>query len=180
MNKASQLLIAGFGGQGVQFCGKFLARVGLHEGREVSYLSSYGPEVRGGTSNCSVIISDEPVGSPIVTEPEILVTLNLPSLDKFENRAVPGAMIFVDSSLIDRKVVRTDTDNHYLPATQIASDNGLTGFANMIMLGFVVKKSGIVRYEDVLSTVESMVSGKKPGLLENNLKALELGYTYQD
>ena len=180
MSKASQLLIAGFGGQGVQFCGKFLAMVGLNEGREVSYLSSYGPEVRGGTSNCSVIISDEAVGSPIVTDPEILVALNLPSLDKFESRAVPGAKIFVDSSLIDRKVEREDTENFYMPATQMASDNGLTGFANMIMLGYLVRKSEVVSYDEVLRTVEKMVAGKKPGLLEKNLKALDLGYNYNN
>lgn len=180
MIKASQLLIAGFGGQGVQFVGKFLAHVGIKEGREVSYLSSYGPEVRGGTSNCSVILSDEPVGSPIVTDPEILVAFNLPSLDKFESRAVPGAAIFVDSSLVERKVERTDTENFYLPATQLASDNGLTGSANMIMLGYLVKKSGVVSYEDVVATMNEMVAGKKPGLLEKNLKAIALGYEYQD
>ncbi len=180
MIKASQLLIAGFGGQGVQFCGKFLAHVGIKEGREVSYLSSYGPEVRGGTSNCSVIISDEPVGSPIVTDPEILVALNLPSLDKFEPRVVEGGAIFVDSSLIERKVERTDTDAFYLPATQMASDADLTGFANMIMLGYLVRKSGVVSYQTVIDTVTEMVAGKKPGLLEKNLKALDLGHAFRD
>ena len=176
MKRAEQILIAGFGGQGVQFTGKFLAHIGIKEGREVSYLSSYGPEVRGGTSNCSVILSDEAVGSPIVTDPELLITMNLPSLDKFESRAVPGAMIFVDSSLVERKVARTDTDNYYLPATQMASDNGLTGFANMIMLGYVVKKSGVVKYDTLVETITEMVAGKKPILLENNLKAINLGY----
>ena len=179
MSKTSQLLIAGFGGQGVQFCGKFLAMVGLNEGREVSYLSSYGPEVRGGTSNCSVIISDEAVGSPIVTDPEILVALNLPSLDKFEGRAVAGAKIFVDSSLIDRKVARDDVDACYVPATQLASDNGLTGLANMILAGKILKELGEFEDEEaVAASLKKVVSVKHPEMYEKNLQALKLGRDY--
>ena len=98
----TQLLLAGFGGQGILFAGKFLAYAGLLEGRQLSWLPSYGPEMRGGTANCSVILSDEPVGSPIVSNPDILVAMNLPSLDKYEDAVVPGGMIFVDSTLIKR------------------------------------------------------------------------------
>ena len=104
----NQILIAGFGGQGILFAGKFLAYEGLLEDKEVSWLPSYGPEMRGGTANCSVILSDTKVGSPIVSEPDILIAMNLPSLDKYENDTVAGGKIFVDSSLISKKVARTD------------------------------------------------------------------------
>ena len=99
----TQMLIAGFGGQGILFAGKFLAYKGLVEEKEVSWLPSYGPEMRGGTASCSVIISDEPVGSPIVSAPDVLVAMNLPSLDKYEAAVVPGGKIFVDSTLIERR-----------------------------------------------------------------------------
>ena len=118
----TQILIAGFGGQGILFAGKFLAYQGLMEGKEISWLPSYGPEMRGGTANCSVIVADTPVGSPIVSNPDILAVMNLPSLDKYENEAVPGAKIFVDSTLIERKLARTDVTAYYIPATGMARE----------------------------------------------------------
>ena len=118
----TNLLFAGFGGQGILFSGKFLAYKGLIEDRQVSWLPSYGPEMRGGTANCSVILSDEPVGSPIVGNPDVLIAMNLPSLDKYEDAVVPGGKIFVDSTLIGRQVRRTDVTTYYIPATQMASD----------------------------------------------------------
>ena len=121
----NEYLIAGFGGQGLLFAGKFLVNKGMMEGKEVSWLPSYGPEMRGGTANCSVIISDDPVGSPIVSKPNVLMVMNLPSLDKYEKDVKAGGKIFVDSSLISRKVERTDVDAYYMPATQMASDAGL-------------------------------------------------------
>ena len=111
----NEYLIAGFGGQGLLFAGKFLVNKGMMEGKEVSWLPSYGPEMRGGTANCSVIISDDPVGSPIVSKPNVLMVMNLPSLDKYENDVKAGGKIFVDSSLISRKVERTDVDAYYVP-----------------------------------------------------------------
>ena len=119
----TQLLIAGFGGQGVLFAGKFLAYKGLLEGRQLSWLPSYGPEMRGGTANCSVILSDEPVGSPIVSKPDVLIAMNLPSLDKYESAVVPGGKIFYDSSLITRDVNRTDVEVYKIPATEMADKN---------------------------------------------------------
>jgi 2-oxoglutarate ferredoxin oxidoreductase subunit gamma len=174
----SRILIAGFGGQGILFAGKFLAYQGLIEGREVSWLPSYGPEMRGGTANCSVILSTDPIGSPIVNNPDILITMNLPSLDKFENAAVPGARVFVDSSFIERKVGRADLESYYIPATRMAHENGLDGLANMIMIGKVIKETGIVPYETVPEAMEMSVSAKKKKLYELNLKAIELGYGY--
>ena len=110
MSNTCRMLFAGFGGQGILFAGKFLAYKGLIEGKQVSWLPSYGPEMRGGTANCSVIISDEPIGSPIVDKPDVLVAMNLPSLEKYENEVVSGGKIFVDSTMIDKKVDRTDVD----------------------------------------------------------------------
>ena len=174
-----QILLAGFGGQGILFSGKFLAYDGLLEEKEVSWLPSYGPEMRGGTCNCSVILSDTKIGSPIVGNPDILIAMNLPSLDKFENEAVAGAKIFVDSSLIDRKVERNDVEAYYIPATKMASDEGLTGLANMIMIGYMIKKAGVIPYENVEKVMAKVVPAKKQNLLASNIKAVELGYNFE-
>jgi 2-oxoglutarate ferredoxin oxidoreductase subunit gamma len=174
-----QILLAGFGGQGILFSGKFLAYDGLIEDRQVSWLPSYGPEMRGGTCNCSVILSDTQIGSPIVSNPDILIAMNLPSLDKFENDAVPGAKIFVDSSLIDRKVNRDDVEAYYIPATKMASDEGLTGLANMIMIGYMIKKAGVMPYENVEKVMAKVVPAKKQTMLALNIKAVELGYNFE-
>lgn len=134
--------------------------------------------MRGGTCNCSVILSDTKIGSPIVLNPDILIAMNLPSLDKFENEAVPGAQIFIDSSLIERKVTRTDVEAYYIPATKMADDEGIRGLANMIMIGYMMKKSGIIPYENVEKIMSKVVPAKKQNLLASNLKAVELGYNY--
>ena len=178
MIMTNQILLSGFGGQGILFAGKFLAYDGLIEEREVSWLPSYGPEMRGGTCNCSVIFSDKKIGSPIVSNPDILIAMNLPSLDKFESAAVPGAKIFVDSSLIDRKVGRDDVEAYYIPATRIASDENLSGLANMIMIGHMIKKTGIMPFENVERAMKKLVPAKKQNLIELNIKAVELGYNY--
>ena len=175
----TQVLIAGFGGQGILFAGKFLAYKGLLEGKQISWLPSYGPEMRGGTANCSVIISDTPVGSPIVSNPDILVVMNLPSLDKYENAAVPGSKIFVDSALIDRKVQREDVDVFYIPATKLASDAGIPTLANMIMMGKMIRQTSVVSFDDIKSALEKVVSAKHADMLSYNLKALETGYNYK-
>ena len=176
----SNLLIAGFGGQGILFAGKFLAYKALLEGKQLSWLPSYGPEMRGGTANCSVIVSDTPVGSPIVSNPDILMVMNLPSLDKYESTAVPGAKIFVDSTLIGRKVTRTDVTAYYIPATQMAMDAGIPTLANMIMVGKLIRETGIVSYDDVTAALKKVVSAKHAELLEVNLRAIETGYQYKD
>ena len=175
---SKQILIAGFGGQGVLFAGKFIAYAGLIEGKELSWLPSYGPEMRGGTANCSVILSDKKVGSPIVDKPDILVALNAPSLDKYEDAVVSGGQIFVDSSLIERKVKRTDVDVHYIPASKMASDEKLIGLANMIMMGHMIKHSGIISKDIIEKTMSKVVPAKKANLLDSNKKAVELGYDF--
>lgn len=173
-----QILITGFGGQGILFSGKFLAYDGLLKGKELSWLPSYGPEMRGGTANCSVILSDEPVGSPIVLNPDILISMNVPSLDKYENETVAGGQIFYDSSLIDREVTRKDVEVYPIPATQMASDENLPGLANMILIGHVMAKTGLLSLEDADVVLAKMVPVKKAHLIDSNKKALELGFNY--
>lgn len=171
----SQILITGFGGQGVLFAGKFLAYNGLMNGKQVSWLPSYGPEMRGGTANCSVIISDEAVGSPIVSKPDILVCMNLPSLDKFEKAAAVGAKIFVDSTLIERKVLRTDVETFYIPATRLATDAGTPTLANMIITGKILKETGFDT-QSIKEALKKVVSAKHPDLYDKNLNAINIGY----
>ena len=173
-----QILIAGFGGQGVLFAGKFLATKGLIEGKNVSWLPSYGPEMRGGTANCSVIISDDPVGSPIVNEPNCLVAMNLPSLRRYENSVVPGGMILVDSTLIDEKVERDDVSVFYVPATKMAKDEGFSTLANMILCGKLIKESADLKFENTDEALKKVIPPRKANLLDINLKALKVGYEF--
>lgn len=174
----TEILIAGFGGQGVLFAGKFLAYKALLENKQLSWLPSYGPEMRGGTANCSVIIGDEPVGSPIVSKPDVLVVMNLPSLDKYEDSVVPGGKIFVDSTLIERKVNRTDVDVYYIPATQMAKDIGAPTLANMIITGKLIKETNVLPYNNIDKALDKIVSARKAALKEINFKALDTGYNY--
>lgn len=176
----TQILIAGFGGQGVLFAGKFLAYKGLSEGREVSWLPSYGPEMRGGTANCSVILSDEPVGSPIVAKPDVLMAMNLPSFDKYESSVVPGGYVFVDSTLIARKAQRTDIKTFYIPATKMAADAGTPTLANMIIVGKMMKETGAVSLEGLEATMKKFVPAKHADLVDANMNAIMAGYNYAD
>lgn len=173
----SKFLLAGFGGQGILFSGKLLAKLGMSLGKEVSWLPSYGPEMRGGTANCSVIIDDEMIGSPLVTKPDILVAFNLPSLDKFEDSVVSGGSVFIDSSLVNKKCSRNDINAYYVPATELASDNNLLGLANVIMIGKLIKETGLFEYEYVENMLTSSVPKSKPHLAELNKKALSIGYS---
>ena len=173
-----QILIAGFGGQGVLFAGKFLATKGLIEGKNVSWLPSYGPEMRGGTANCSVIISDDPVGSPIVNEPNCLIAMNLPSLRRYENSVVPGGMILVDSTLIEEKVERSDVSVFYVPVTKMAKDEGFSTLANMILCGKLIKESADLKFENTDEALKKVIPPRKANLLDINLKALKVGYEF--
>lgn len=173
---ATQILIAGFGGQGVLFAGKFLAYKGLTEGKQVSWLPSYGPEMRGGTANCSIILSDDPIGSPIVSNPDVLFAMNLPSLDKYENDVKSGGTIIVDSTLIKRKVERKDVNVFYVPATQMAADISAPALANMIMVGKAIKETNAVSYEGLEEGLKKVIPAKKADMLGLNIKAVETGY----
>lgn len=176
--KTTNFLFAGFGGQGILFSGKFLAYKGLTEDKQVSWLPSYGPEMRGGTASCSVIVSDTPVGSPIVSKPDVLIAMNLPSLDKYEDSVVPGGMIFVDSTLIERKVKRDDITVYYIPATRLASDNKTPTLANMIIVGKVLAALGEFDEEKVTNALKKVISAKRADMLDTNLNVMRLGAEY--
>ena len=177
--KTTQILIAGFGGQGILFAGKFLAYKGLMEDKQLSWLPSYGPEMRGGTANCNVILSDTPVGSPIITAPDVLIAMNLPSLQKYIDTVVPGGQVYVDSALIDVKVERTDVEVFYIPATQMAKDNDISTLANMIIVGHLLENHPELSFEGTDAVVEKLVPPKKAALVELNKKALNLGKNYK-
>ena len=176
----NEILIAGFGGQGILFAGKLLAYDALLKNQEVSWLPSYGPEMRGGTANCCVIVGDEPIGSPIITNPDILIVMNAPSFDKYEDTVKPGGKIFLDSSLIQRKVKRTDVEAYYIPATKLASENKLNKLANIIMVGCLMKNTGLLSFENAQAAMQKVVPAKKAELLELNMKAIQIGYEYND
>ena len=173
-----EIVIAGFGGQGLLFSGKVLAYAGLLEGRELSWLPSYGPEMRGGTANCNVILSDTPVGSPIVDHPNVLMVMNAPSLDKYEPEVVEGGKIFLDSTLITREVERKDVEVYRIPATQMANDMGIPGLANMILLGAIIAKTGCIKEEGIEDALKKVIPARKMDLLGSNLAALNAGKEY--
>ncbi len=175
-----QYLIAGFGGQGILFAGKFLAYKALTAGQNVSWLPSYGPEMRGGTASCSVITSDGQVGSPIVSKPDVLIAMNLPSLDKYEDTVAEGGTIYVDSTLIERKVKREDVTVHYIPATKLASDNKFPTLANMIIMGKVLYENGEFNSdEEITAALKKVISAKHSDMLDVNLCAMRLGRDYK-
>ena len=174
----TQILIAGFGGQGVLFAGKLIAYKGLLEDKQISWLPSYGPEMRGGTANCSVIVSDTAVGSPIVSKPDVLVAMNLPSLKKYESEVVSGGTIIVDSTLIAEKVMRDDVNVYYVPATKMATDEGFSTLANMILMGKLMQVCENVGYAKVEDAVKKVVPPRKANLIDVNLKAVKLGYEF--
>lgn len=169
-------IFAGFGGQGVMLMGQLLAYSGMYEGKNVTYFPSYGPEMRGGTANCSVIVSDEPVGSPVISELGILVAMNRPSMEKFEAALKPGGTLFYNSSLIDVKPKRTDINVYAIPANEIAIDLGNVRVANMVVMGAILKATGIVNIDTVMKVLtEKVLTGKKKDLVGVNRTALEKG-----
>jgi 2-oxoglutarate ferredoxin oxidoreductase subunit gamma len=170
-----QIIMAGFGGQGVMSMGQLLAYAGMLEGKDVSWLPSYGPEMRGGTANCSVIISDTPVGSPIVTEATAVVAMNRPSLDKFEPVLVKGGLLLINSSLIDRKAKRDDVKVLEVPANEIANELGTGKVANMVMLGAYLEASKALKIESVMEALKKVFGPSKEHLLPTNKAALEKG-----
>ena len=173
--KTTQILFAGFGGQGILFSGKFLAYKGLLEDIQVSWLPSYGPEMRGGTASCSVCISDEIIGSPLVVTPDVLIAMNLPSLEKYVDAIVPGGIVIIDSSIVKADVVRDDIKVIRIDASRIAEENGLKGAANMVILGRLFKETGFCSAENLDLGLQKSIPAKKVDLLGNNRKAIALG-----
>lgn len=170
-----RLIIAGFGGQGVMAMGQLLTYSGMIENKNVSWLPSYGPEMRGGTANCNVTISTDPVGSPVVVEATTAIVLNLPSLDKFEESVEAGGKLFINSSLITRKLNREDVDAYYVPANDIANELGNPRIANMVMLGAYLEVSKAVGFESIEKAFGKVFGESKAHLLPINKEALERG-----
>lgn len=174
----NEFILAGFGGQGILFAGKLIAYIGLYAGKEVSWLPSYGPEMRGGTCNCSVTVSDAPIGSPLILEPTQLLVMNTPSYDKFIGAVKPDGMAFIDSSLVEGESDRKDIRCFYVPATRLANENGLKGMANIILTGKLLKETGFTDTAVIEKAMKKVVPPKKAELTDANLKALKLGMDY--
>lgn len=171
---AHEVLFAGFGGQGVLLAGRLLTYAGMIAGKEVSWFPAYGPEMRGGTASCSTIISDEEIGSPIVSKPTALVVMNAPSLDKFESSVRPGGVLIVNSSLIERQSTRTDIKVYYVPMNDIALECGNARFLNMVALGALIGATGAVDTSFLQKVFEKQF-GTKPGVAEANMNAARRG-----
>lgn len=180
-----QLLLAGFGGQGILFAGKVVAYAGLLQQKQVTWLPSYGPEMRGGTANCSVCIDDHPIGSPLVLAPTVLLAMNGPSFHKFIDQVTPGGIVCYDSSLISKEESspeqqahfhRDDLDYYPLPATTLAATHGLEGLANMILLGVMLRQVPITSYEEFLQGLDGCIPPQKAHLIALNHQAFDLGY----
>lgn len=172
------VLIAGFGGQGVLSTGQLLAEAGLAEGKHVAWIPSYGPEMRGGTANCGVTISDSLISSPVVTEPTVLIVMNRPSLEKFEKSVLKGGIIFINSSLINIKATRDDVQVYYVPANDMAEEIGNSRVANNIILGGLIELTKVVTPGAVESSLRKVLPPHRHKLIPVNLRALEVGAEY--
>ena len=169
-----KLFFAGSGGQGALAIGQLIAKAAMEEGNEVTYLPSYGPEMRGGTANATVVISDKPISCPLINECDVLVVMNLPSLTRFEPMVKPGGLLFLNSSLIPEQAKRADIKVVEVPASEEAQKLGIDRAANMVMLGAVLKETGIVQFETVYNELAHMFSGRKEKFLTPNRKAVDL------
>lgn len=170
-----RIIIAGFGGQGVLSLGQFIAYAANNNGMYVTWLPSYGPEMRGGTANCSVVVSDKPVASPLIPSGDTLIAMNKPSLDKFIGSVKAGGLVIINSSLISEKVERKDIKVCYIDANDIANEAGNSRTANIVILGAYIRLKGILDKGEVLKVIEEIFASK-PKVIPMNLKAFEMGY----
>ena len=174
-----QCIFAGFGGQGMLLIGKFLAEAGMESGKHVSWLPSYGPEMRGGTANCSVVVSDKPVASPLIAQADTILAMNKPSLLKFQGDVKPGGLLLINSSIIDIKTERTDVDAVYVPCNEIAESVGNLKGPNVVFLGaYVAKKPDVISREAIVEAMRVELGERKARFLEGNIKALDAGIAY--
>ncbi len=178
MDREQQVLFAGFGGQGVLSMGQFLTHIAMNAGKEVSWVPSYGAEMRGGTANCLVTISEEEISSPLTENPMAAVIMNRPSLDKFENRIKPNGTLVINSSMVDRAPQRDDLNILHMPVNQIAADIGNARGANMIILGAYLQQTGIVEVEQALEYLGVVFKGKSESIIEQNRAAFLAGVEY--
>ena len=170
-----EIIISGFGGQGVMSIGKNLVEAGMEEGFFVTWAPSYGPEMRGGTANCHVVLSDKPVGSPVFTYPTELIAMNAPSIEKFGPLVQSGGLVFINSSVVSEKFERPDVKTEYVPCEDIAYELGNPKVANMVMLGAYVGATGALKKETVERMIHEIFTGPKAKLIPLNLAALQRG-----
>ena len=170
-----EIIISGFGGQGGLAIGKNLAEAGMAEGLNVTWSPSYGPEMRGGTANCSVVLSDKPVGSPVFAHPTELIALNEPSLEKFEAGVVSGGQVFINSDVVTDKVSRSDLTAYYIPCNTIADEIGNPKVSNMVMLGAYVAGTGILKPETIEQMIQEIFAGPKAKFIPLNIEAFRRG-----
>lgn len=174
----TEVIFSGFGGQGALFAGQLLAFAAMDAGMGVTWIPSYGPEMRGGTANCTVIIADEEIGSPTVRNPKAAVVFNLPSLDKYEPLVVPGGALIANQSLINRAFVRTDLNTVMIPANEIAESLGNKRMTNMVMLGALLQKLPILPLDKIEKALEDHIPEKHRQMLASNCQAIRQGAEY--
>ena len=173
-----EVIIAGFGGQGVLFAGQLLAYAGMDAGKAVTWIPSYGPEMRGGTANCTVVVSDEEIGSPFVKNPTAVLAMNLPSLDKYEDLVKPGGVLVVNTSMVNRQVTRTDINVVSIPANDVAEAAGTKRAVNMVMLGALLGNADILSLEALEAALEDHLPERHKKFLSANIEALRQGAAY--
>ncbi len=172
----TSIIIAGFGGQGVLFAGQLLAYAGMDAGRQVTWIPSYGPEMRGGTANCTVIISDEPIGAPLVARPDVAIVLNLPSYEKYEPLVKNNGLLIVNSSIVDGRSGRPDLETIYVPANDLAEKLGTVKMLNMVVLGALLARRPVLDLEQIEQALVDHLPESKAHLAEANLRVLHRGY----
>jgi 2-oxoglutarate ferredoxin oxidoreductase subunit gamma len=174
----NETIIAGFGGQGVLFTGKVMAYAAMLEDLQVTWFPSYGPEMRGGTANCTVVISDEEIGSPQVKQPRAVIAMNLPSLDKYENTVAPDGYLVINTSMVNRKAKRKDIHVLEVPGTELAEELGNQRLANSVLLGALLSKANFLKSASVDKALEKSLHGKKQDMVDINKKAIQKGAEY--
>ena len=175
----TEVIISGFGGQGTLYAGQVLAYAAMDEGKQVTWIPSYGPEMRGGTANCTVVVSDEEIGSPTVKHPKAVLALNLPSLDKYEDMIVPGGCLVVNESMVNRKPTRTDIRVVILPANEIAREIGNERATNMVMLGALLANMDILPIKALEKALKNHTAQRLQKFVEMNIQALRRGAEYR-
>ncbi len=173
-----EILIAGFGGQGVLFAGQVLAYAAMDAGKTVTWIPSYGPEMRGGTANCTVVIADEEIGSPLVKNPPAVIALNLPSFDKYEELLQPGGVLIVNQSMVDRPAKRDDITVIFIPGNEIAEETGDRRLLNMVMVGGLLAAFPILPLDDAKAALKAHLPAKHQKLIPNNYAAMDKGYAH--
>jgi len=171
----AEVIFSGFGGQGALFAGQLLAYSAMEEGKHVTWLPSYGPEMRGGTAHCIVIVSDDPIGSPVIRSPRAAIVMNVPSMDKYEPLVKPGGILVVNSSLVERPPTRDDITSLLVPGNDLAESCGDLRMANVVLLGALLKAFPLVSNQAVVSALEKHMPGRHRDLLKANAAALERG-----